>query len=143
MWRDMARITPKQRKLAKVIIENATLDAPLNGGEMVEKVGYAQSLVDYPKKVIETEGVQLALEEYGFTEDNAKRVVSEILLNETVDPGNRIKAAQEVFKVRGTYAAEKSVALNVNVGAQNVANSDLEAIRAEYEERLRGKLSGK
>lgn len=110
--------TVRQRKLAKVIIENSTLDKPLNGGQMVEKVGYAKSLVDYPKKVIDTEGVQEALEEYGFTIENAKMVVSEIMLNSDVDPSARLKATDQVFKVKDGYAATKSVNINIGISEE-------------------------
>lgn len=110
--------TFRQKKLAKVIIENSTLDKPLNGGEMVEKVGYAKSLVDYPKKVIETEGVQKALADLGFSEEGAMKVVEQIMYNPEVDANARLKATDQVFKVRGSYAPEKSMSLNVNVNAE-------------------------
>jgi len=107
--------TLKQRRVAKLIIENATLDNPLNGGEIVEKGRYSKSMVIKPSKVLESKGVKEALTEYGFSEDNAKKVVGEIMLNEKVDPSARLKATDQVFKVQGTYAPEKSVNLNIEV----------------------------
>lgn len=106
--------TEKQKLLAQAIIENAALDIPLNGGEMLEKVGYSPNLVKQPGRVIESEGVQQALKEYGFTENNARMVVSEILLNGDHEANARLKAADMVFKVNGSYAPEKSVNLNLN-----------------------------
>lgn len=117
--------TVRQRRLAKVIIENSTLDKPLNGGQMVEKVGYAKSLVDYPKKVIDTEGVHEALEEYGFTIENAKMVVSEIMLNSDIDPSARLKATDQVFKVKDGYAATKSVNINIGLSKEDQDKLDL------------------
>lgn len=117
--------TIKQRKLAKVIIENSTLDKPENAGQMLEKVGYSRHLVKQPSRVIETEGVQEALEEYGFTLDNAKRVVSDIMLNENVDPNARLKATDQVFKVKDGYAATKSVNINIGLSEEDQAKLDL------------------
>ena len=118
----MPRVTTKQRKLAEVIVENATLDKPLNAGEMVAKVGYSAAAAKHkPGQIIGAEGVQTALADIGFDPDTAKKVVATILAageNDAV----KLKAADMVFKVHGTYAAEKSVALNVNVDAQIPSN---------------------
>lgn len=95
--------TPRQKKLAKLIIENSTLDKPLNGGEMLEKVSYSKGLQKQPSRVIEAEGVKQALADYGFTEDNAKKVVSEIMLNDKVSANDRLKATDQVFKVHKSY----------------------------------------
>lgn len=110
--------TVRQRRAAKLIIENATLDNPLSGGEIVESSGYGVSMKKNPQVILNSSGVQEVLDEYGFTEDNAKKVVSEILLNSKVKPDTRINAAKEVFKVRGTYAPEKSLNVNVEVSAE-------------------------
>ena len=114
--------TIRQRRVAKLIIENASLDEPLNGGEILERVRYGK-ISKQPSRVLKSEGVLEALEEYGFTEDNAKKVVSEILLNKEADDGHRLKAASEVFKVQGSYAPEKSLTVNIEVpiGKQKVA----------------------
>lgn len=55
------------------------------------------------------------LHKLGFDSNNAKRVVSEILNDETNEPKDRLKAAENVFKVNGDYAPEKHVNLNVKV----------------------------
>lgn len=107
------RQTTRQRKLAQVIIENSAIDKPLNSGEMLAKVGYSKNLVKQPGRIIESEGVQEALNEYGFTEDNAKRVVAEILLDKKQRGETRLNAADKVFKVRGTYAPEKSITAHI------------------------------
>lgn len=111
--------TVRQKRVAKLIIENATLDKPLNGGQMLAKVGYAKSMHRAKvNDVLESEGVKEALDDYGFSEDNAKKVVAEILLSKEADSGHRLKAASEVFKVQGSYAPEKSVSLNLSVPAE-------------------------
>ena len=99
--------TQKQKKVAKLIVENASLDKPLNGGEILEKTGYAPGVIKNPKDILESEGVQEELEVLGFTEANAKKVVQQIMMSEETDDNARLKAADMVFKVKGTYAPEK------------------------------------
>ena len=43
------------------------------------------------------------------------RVVSEIMLNGDLEPNARLKATDQVFKVRGSYAPVKSINVNHNV----------------------------
>lgn len=59
--------------------------------------------------------IQEELRKLGFDSNNAKRVISEILNDETIEPKDRIKAAENVFKVHGDYAAEKHVNVNLDV----------------------------
>ena len=134
--------TAKQKKLARAIIENTDLPEPLNKGELVEAGGYSKVTAETkPGFIIDQKGVKEALQESGFTEENAKKVVEEIMLDVTKDPGSRLKASDMVFKVHGTYAAEKSVALNVNVDAQ-IPSNEAENLRLEYEEKLKAKWIG-
>lgn len=87
--------------------------------------------------------IQDALEEAGFSEIKAKSVLAGILnsptIYEMVTPHDQIKAAQEVFKVMGTYAPEKSQSINLNID-RKLENADAEALRLEYEEKLKAKL---
>lgn len=110
--------TIRQRRVAELIVENATLDNPLTGGEIVESSGYGVSMKKNPQVVLNSDGVKETLEEYGFTEGNAKMVVADIMLNEKVDAGARLKATDQVFKVQGSYAPEKSVNLNIEVPSE-------------------------
>lgn len=137
----MVRVTAKQRKIAKLLIENETLDKPLNKMQMLEKVGYAKSMqTAKANDVIESEGVKEALNDYGFNEHNAKLVVAEILLNSDNEPNSRLKAADMTFKVFGSYAAEKSTSLNLTVEARLDDKDDLNAIREEFDKKLKAKL---
>lgn len=134
--------TIKQKRIAKLIVENVTLDKPLNGGQMLAKVGYAKSMHKAKvNDVLESEGVLETLTEYGFTEDNAKRVVGEIMLDPRQKGDTRINAAKEVFKVRGSYAPEKSQALNVNVELRKKDNPEINELLAEYKKKLKEKLT--
>jgi hypothetical protein len=136
----MVRITEKQKKLAEMIIENSTLDKPLNKGEMLEKVGYAKSVAEAKASdIIESEGVQTALTQSGFTEENAKKVVESIMLDPTKDPNSRLKASDMVFKVHGSYAPDKSI--NVNIDTHSIDPTDpevLEALKVINKQRANG-----
>lgn len=113
------RGTQKQKKLAKVIVENAILDKPLNASEMLANVGYKETVAKHKQKeIIESEGVQTELILLGFDEITAKEVVSTILTNEDNEPRDRLKAADMVFKVHGSYAAEKHLNINLEVSKE-------------------------
>ena len=106
--------TIRQRRLAQVIVENSKLDKPLNAGQMLEKVSYGK-ISKQPSRILESEGVKMALDDLGFTEEAAMKVVTELMNSKEVDPSARLKATDQVFKVRGTYAPERNVNLNLEI----------------------------
>lgn len=105
--------TLRQKRVAKRVVENLSHERPESAQKVLESEGYGKSLQNHPKRVLESQGVQEELITLGFDPDTAKSVVREILIggeNDTV----KLKAADMVFKVHGTYAAEKHVNLNIN-----------------------------
>lgn len=110
--------TVRQKRVAKAIVKNMASHKPKTGGEIVESSGYGPSMKKNPQVVLESEGVHEALAELGFTEENAKSVVTQIMMNERVDASARLKATDQVFKVKGTYAAEKHVNLNIHTSTE-------------------------
>ena len=68
--------TQRQKKVARLLIENMTIDKPLNAGEIVEKSRYSNSMKIKPGQVLESEGVKQELKILGFDEESAKKVVS-------------------------------------------------------------------
>lgn len=133
-------VTHKQKKVALHIIFNSTSDNPMNGGQIVQASGYSKSMALYPRKILESVGVKKELEKLGFTEVNAKTVVTEIMLNDKAKDSDRLKAASEIFKVEGSYAPEKRVNLNANATLPNEA---AEAVVQEFEEKLKEELLDK
>ncbi len=98
------RGTVKQQKLAKALIENLQSDAPITAGQMLENVGYAKSVAEAkPTEIIESEGVKTELEILGFSEDKAKHVVASIMNSDEEESKDRLKAAEKVFKVFGSF----------------------------------------
>ena len=127
--------TVRQKKVAKLIVENATLDIPLNGAQIVEKSGYAEIMKKNPKNVIDTEGVQEELAIIGFDEDSAKKVVSTILHGEETANNDKLKAADMIFKVTGGYAPEKRISANINTTI--VSDEKANKLAKKYEEKLK------
>ena len=123
--------SPRQRKVAKLIVDAIESGTTYTANkELIKTAGYGTSLQNAPSKVLETTGVKDALAELGFTEISAKKVVQSILESEDAKHSDRLKAADMVFKVHGTYAAEKHMTLNID------ANVDTQAM-LELAERLR------
>jgi len=98
--------TLRQKRIAKMIVENTQLEKPLNAGEMLEKVRYGK-ISKQPARVIKSKGVKEELEKLGFNEYSAKKVVQEIMLDKKTGPVARLKATDQIFKVFGTYTSEK------------------------------------
>lgn len=96
--------TELQTNLAKEIIKNTKRKKPLNKGKMLEIVGYKESVARAkPGEIIEQKGVKQALEDFGFSEENAKKVVAGIMLSDKAKDESRLKATDQVFKVHGSY----------------------------------------
>ncbi len=113
--------TPKQRKAARIMADVAMGLRPdiQNQADIVLESGYGKTIAADPNKVLNTSGVTEALADLGFNEDTAKNVVQSILSNKESADKDRLKAADMVFKVHGTYAAEKHVSLNIDAQVDN------------------------
>ncbi len=109
--------TRLQRKLAEEIVNDAKSKRPKTAGQMLENVGYSEHLAKQPGRVMESVGVKEALNDLGFSEDGAKKVVASILYSEKAKDHDRLDAADKVFKVHSSYAPEKHVNLNVELEA--------------------------
>lgn len=124
--------TIRQKKLAQAVVKNFSLAKPLNKQELVASVDYSLLNADRnAKAILEAPGVNQELVILGFDPEKAKEVVSEILIggeNDTV----KLKAADMIFKVHGTYAAEKHVNLNIN----QTQDTKLDALIASIEDDL-------
>lgn len=106
--------TQRQKKVAKLLVGNTILDKPLNGAQIVESSGYGVSMRKNPQVVLESDGVKEELiETYGFDPEIAKQVVGQILVNGENDTV-KLNAADKIFKVHGSYAAEKRVNINLD-----------------------------
>lgn len=124
--------TIRQQKVARGLVDNLAAKKPATKQEIVENAGYShKTATQMSKVIIESEGVKESLVSFGFNENKAKEVVAEILVageNDTV----KLKAAEMIFKVHGTFAPDKHINLNI----EQAANSKLDAIVAQIEQQL-------
>lgn len=129
--------TLRQKRLAREIVLNEARKEPLNKTDLVVSAGYAEITAKANAGfIIEQPGVQEALDELGFTEANAKKVVAKILLNGKEESA-QLKAADMIFKVKGSYAPTESKNLNVDVKVDSKDLSKHDTLREEYEAKLR------
>lgn len=108
--------TVKQKRIAQIIVENAKSKTPLNGGQIVEKGRYSKSMQIKPSKVLKSKGVQEELKILGFDPDSAKKVVVEIMENPLEGGDTRLRATDQIFKIHGSYAANKILHGHVDFG---------------------------
>lgn len=100
--------TPLQENLADEIVKDIGKKKPRQKKDLLVSAGYDETTaLASPGRTIDQKGVRKALEARGFSEEAAKKVVEDIMLNEKVDPNARLKATDQVFKVQGSYAPEK------------------------------------
>lgn len=97
--------TLNQKKVAQLIVEESKSGKKISGTKMLEKVGYSKGICKNAGKIIKSKGVQQELKRLGFSVDVAKDELGKIMLKG--DNQDKIAVAREIFKVHGTYAAEK------------------------------------
>ena len=134
--------TQRQKKLAKAIVENLKADKPKNAKELVVSSGYDITTAEKQvPAVFEQKGVIEELEKLGFSEVKAKEVVGTILTSANEESNVRLKAADMVFKVNGTYAPEKSEVKQFNVQVNNFFSNPkiMEATRI-YDEAIKNAI---
>lgn len=105
--------TLKQKNLAREIVNNMNSPNIKTAAELLVSAGYSEVTASAtPGRTIEQKGVTQELKKLGFDEDTAKEVVADILINGDEDR-DRLKAAEMVFKVHGSFAPDKHVTLNL------------------------------
>lgn len=143
--------TARQSKLAQKLIENQLKDKPEPIGVLLESVGYAKNTAEAkPGEIIAQEGVQQAivakkktlveaLEEKGIDSDKIAQKIS-VLLN--ADDTTAIdKGLKHAIQIRGDYAPQKSLNLNLNADVEDLKSTpELLKLKHEYEEKLRKAL---
>ena len=122
-----------QKKLAQEIVKNAKRKKPINKKELLVSVGYTPNTAEAKAtEIIEQPGVKTELKNLGFSEEGAKDVVQEILYDKEEEGSTRLRAASEVFKVFGTYAAEKTFNLTATASIgelKQIIQNDLAKFR--------------
>lgn len=107
--------SPRQYQLAEELIIESKLPPRKRRDrkDVVVDSGYTLAQAEKKQKeIIESEGVKTALAEKGFTVEAANEVVAEVMLSKKTPAGNRLQAADMVYKTFGTYAANKNININ-------------------------------
>lgn len=121
--------TVRQKRVARGIVKATQTGYPKTKKEIAVLSGYSEiHAKTHTHEIFNAPGVQKELKALGFTEENAKSVVADIMMNEAEEGATRIRAASEVFKVHGTYAAEKSVNLSVSATADEARQAIIETM---------------
>jgi hypothetical protein len=134
----MSVSTIKQMKLGRELAKDLkSLKKPRNKMQLMVASGYSETHARHsPHVVFKQPGtinaINVALEQEGFTTENAKRVVQNILNQAHAENKDRLKAAELIFKVEGAYAAEKSINLDVTADElKSMINDGLSRFRGE------------
>lgn len=153
--------TARQRKAAKATVENMQLESPKPAGEVLKSVGYGTGLQNQPKRVLESEGFKEALHEL-IPDELLKEKHLELLNKQQVVVRNNVttgeieviptgeidvqavtKALDMAYKLKGSYAPEKTTNMNLNIEAKTSTNEELENIRKSFNEKAREAIINK
>src|SRR5687767_15923280 len=91
------------KKISEII--GKTSKKSISLGNLLRQVGYSEAISRNPQLVTRSKGFKKELKKYGFNVNDAKKVVREVM--NTGKPAERLRAAQEVFKVTGAYSSSK------------------------------------
>ena len=106
--------TIRQERLAKNIVKNLQEQRWNSLKDLLCASGYSKLTSSKDQRaIIQKKGVRECLVKLGFNEDTAKAIVSEILL--LGEESNRLRAAEMIFKVHGTYAPEKHMVFHTDI----------------------------
>lgn len=125
--------TRLQKKLAKAIVESAKQSKETVAKDLLVNVGYAKKTAEkHPGLTIGAKGVKNELNELGFSEEGAKKVVAKILYSDESKDHDKLDAADKVFKVHGSYAPDKHLNMTVEVEAVPLIKALTQELNALY-----------
>lgn len=108
----------KRKALASLLFHCIITGDHMTKKDMLEKAGYSTKTATHSSKEVIQSVQDGELKEYGFTKDNAKRIVASILNGKKATNAERLKAAEQVFKVTGAYAPLKTLNYNMNASPE-------------------------
>lgn len=145
--------TIKQKKAISKIVENrgnvsrAMIDAGYNlttaknPKNLTESKAWEQLADAIPDMLLAERHLELLNKRDTYTYRTGTGKRSKV---HQVDLGPEVQAVTKgldmAYKLKGSYAPEKSTALHVNIERRIEDKSEIEALRQEYEEKLKAKL---
>lgn len=113
----------------------------MNKKELLVSSGYSEiTAAASSKDILEQKGVQEELAVLGFDVVTAKEVTSGIMTDETNEPKDRLKAAEMVFKVHGSFKESEKPSDNKGNTYNFLFSADVQKDVKEIEERIKAKL---
>jgi hypothetical protein len=130
--------TLRQKKAFKEITDN---HRPVS--TVMREVGYDDDTASKPSNLTNSKGWKELMEQYMPDSLLAKR--HQELLNKRDEDGTPdtvavTKALDMSYKLKGSYAPEKTSSLNLNIEARNISNPELEEVRERFINELKDKL---
>lgn len=128
--------TIKQQRAVEKTLENLGSNTPKTQGQILSESGYAPAIVKNPHIITESKGFKELMEEH--LPDNKLIKKHEQLLHDE-ESTIQIKALDMAYKLKGSYAPDKTQTLNLDLKAE-LSDPELNVLREKYEEELRAKL---
>jgi len=131
------KVTPKQKRVAKLMIENAASEKPKNKAELLRQAGYSETYAaSHTGRVMASPGVKKALAEYGFKVEQVNEVIERALnaKDSSWFKGERIESDAPDHKVQlaaistlGDFTGLKKYqveqkSINVNIDGSELAD---------------------
>ncbi len=134
--------TTRQKRVARKIPKVLASSEVITGAQIVASVGYGPDMQRKPGEILNSPGVQSELTKMGFTEEKAKEVVSVILGDDKQAAKDRLKAAEMVFKVHGSFKESERPSERGPVNYTFIFNPAVQAEVKELEAKIKAQLIG-
>lgn len=115
--------TPKQRKLARMVVDNLTSNVTQTTKEMMVKVGYSVNQATASTEITRSQGFLKALDELGLTDEF---IVSSLVSDIRAKPERRAFELSIAAKIRGM---EKRADANAGVSQSMAINNAIIVIQ--------------
>lgn len=130
--------TPRQRKGAKAVVENALLDKPKPLGEVLQKVGYGH-IAEHPVRIVQSQGFKMALAEFGLTEE---LITTSLVEDIKAKPKARVKELSLGAEILGMKKKELEEPPKSNtITYINIFNPQTQADIKEIDDKIKARLT--
>jgi len=123
--------TINQKRVARHMARNILEGKVMTGSEILRQEGYKPSLQKNPSYILDSVGVKKEMAKMGFNELNASNWIIKAV--DKGSPDVAIRGAQEVFKVFGTYAPQKTLSASIKL------QQEIEQDRIKYSKQAKKK----
>ncbi len=131
---------PRQRKVAKAVVENMLLDNPKPLGVVMENNGYGSGAINTPSIVTESAGFKQALRELGLTEE---LITTSLVTDIEKKPQSRIQELKLGAEILGMVKREPENKPTESKNTYNfIFDANVQGEVRKMEERIKSLLTG-